>query len=570
MDARKKWMGGTTGRFFLLGIPLIFLLLFYFYPIGKILSLSLGDLSAWGISDTQWRVARHAFGYTFYQAFLSTALTLMLGLPAAYLFGRLDFPGKEALRVATTLPFILPTVVVAAGFNAMVGPQGWLNLVLMVFFRLAQPPIAMQNTLGAILLAHVFYNTSIVIRVLGGAWAQLDPRMEDAAKTLGASPWNALRRVTLPLLLPSLVSAVLLVFLFNFTSFGVILMLGGPRFTTLEVEIYIQTMHFLNLPLASLLSLIQLGMTMLVTIILMRVTADGWHQASMPRMKGEGQRQPKRPWEIVFSAVMVILLAALLVLPVAGLVFRSLVVPTSTVPGSGQNWGVSTLYYRELFQNRRQSFFYVPPMVALRNSLMFAASAAIVSLLMGLMLTMGLAARSRLSALVGFIVLLPLGTSAVTLGLGFFSAFAGGWGLRFYPLLIPAAHALIALPFVVRVIQPAQQSIPLNLKLAAQTLGASPREVWRHIELPIMWRALMTAAIYSFTISLGEFGATSFLTRPDLPTLPIAIYRYLTLPGALNYGQALAMAVIILLICTLSMLVLDRLQFRPILRTEEN
>jgi thiamine transport system permease protein len=287
-------------------------------------------------------------------------------------------------------------------------------------------------------------------------------------------------------------------------------------------------------------------------------------------MKGEGQRQPKRPWEIVFSAVMVILLAALLVLPVAGLVFRSLVVPTSTAPGSGQNWGVSTLYYRELFQNRRQSFFYVPPMVALRNSLMFAASAAIVSLLMGLMLTMGLAARSRLSALVGFIVLLPLGTSAVTLGLGFFSAFAGGWGLRFYPLLIPAAHALIALPFVVRVIQPAQQSIPLNLKLAAQTLGASPREVWRHIELPIMWRALMTAAIYSFTISLGEFGATSFLTRPDLPTLPIAIYRYLTLPGALNYGQALAMAVIILLICTLSMLVLDRLQFRPILRTEEN
>ncbi len=562
-------MGGISGQLFLLGIPLIFILLLYFYPIGKILNLSLGDLSARWIGDTQWRVVRHALGFTLYQAFLSTALTLVLGLPSAYLFGRLEFPGKEALRVATTLPFILPTVVVAAGFNAMVGPQGWLNLALMDFFRLAQPPIVMQNTLGAILLAHVFYNTSIVIRVLGGAWTQLDPRMEDAAKTLGASPWNALRRVTLPLLLPSLVSAVLLVFLFNFTSFGVILMLGGPRFTTLEVEIYIQTMHFLNLPLASLLSLIQLSMTMLVTIILMRVTADGWHQAGMPRLKGEGQHRPKKAWEIVFSVVVVFLLAALLILPVVGLVFRSLVVSNHFVSGGGADWAFSTLYYQELFENRRQSYFYVPPTLALRNSLMFATSAAAVSLLLGLMLTSGLTLRSRLSALLGFIVLLPLGTSAVTLGLGLFSAFAGGWALRFYPVLIPAAHALIALPFVVRVIQPAQQSIPRNIKLAARSLGASPRKVWQYIELPIMWRALMTAAIYAFTISLGEFGATSFLTRPDLPTLPIAIYRYLTLPGAVNYGQALAMAVIILLICALSMLVLDRLQFTPILRAEK-
>jgi len=556
----------------ILVVPLIFLCVFYFYPMGKIINLSLSELSTLEIGDVHWQVVRHALSFTFYQAALSTVFTLILGLPAAYLFGRLDFPGKDALRVATTLPFILPTVVVASGFNAMVGSQGWLNLALMDMMHLSQPPITLQGTLTAILLAHVFYNTSIVIRVLGGAWAQLNPRLEDAAKTMGASPWVVLSRITLPLLLPSLISAILLVFLFDFTSFGVILMLGGPRFTTLEVEIYIQTIHFLNLPLASLLSLMQLGMTMLVTGIVMRLPSDDWNQASMPRLKGEGQRRPKKPLEIAFCVVMIFLLVSLLVLPVAGLVFRSLVViDADSGMESERDWRISMLYYRELFLNRRESYFYVPPMVAVRNSLLFAVSAVFMSLMMGLMLTMGLGERSHLSSIAGLIVLLPLGTSAVTLGLGFFSAFAaGGWALNWYPLLIPCAHALIALPFVVRVIQPAQQSIPINLKLAARSLGASPRNVWRYVELPIMWRALTTAAVYAFTISLGEFGATSFLTRPDLPTLPIAIYRYLTLPGVMNYGQALAMAVILMLICALSMLALDRLQYKPTMRTLED
>jgi thiamine transport system permease protein len=152
----------------------------------------------------------------------------------------------------------------------------------------------------------------------------------------------------------------------------------------------------------------------------------------------------------------------------------------------------------------------------------------------------------------------------VTLGLGFFTAFAGIAGSqRWAGLLIPLAHVLISLPFVLRVVQPALQSIPANIKFAAQSLGARPLEVWRFVELPIIWRALMTAAVYAFTISLGEFGATSFLSRPDMPTMPIAIFRYLNLPGSSNYGQAMAMAVIILIVCIISMAFLDRLQYNP-------
>ena len=171
---------------------------------------------------------------------------------------------------------------------------------------------------------------------------------------------------------------------------------------------------------------------------------------------------------------------------------------------------------------------------------------------------------ARVLRSLSLLMMLPLGTSAVTLGLGFFTAFAGIAGSqRWAGLLIPLVHVLISLPFVLRVVQPALQSIPANLKFAAQSLGAKPFEVWRYVELPIIWRALMTAAVYAFTISLGEFGATSFLSRPDMPTMPIAIFRYLNLPGSSNYGQAMAMAVIILFVCIISMAFLDRLQFNP-------
>ena len=129
-----------------------------------------------------------------------------------------------------------------------------------------------------------------------------------------------------------------------------------------------------------------------------------------------------------------------------------------------------------------------------------------------------------------------------------------------FPYLIPIAHSLVALPFVVRVLQPAIVSIPDTLRQAAAVLGANPLRVWREVDLPIVLRASLVAAIFSFTISLGEFGATSFLVRPEYPTLPIAIYGFLSQPGALNYGQAMAMATILLAVCGISILALERLQ----------
>ncbi len=247
----------------LYALPLIFLAIFYFYPLLSILGLSLAPEGRLDLSGVQALWTRpylaQVLWFTFWQAVVSTGLTLALGLPAAYVYARYDFPAKSLLRALTTIPFVMPTVVVGAAFVTLLGPRGVVNDWLMGALGLAQPPVNLLYTVGIILLAHAFYNATVVVRIVGGFWANLDPRLGEAAAVLGAPRWRRTWEVTLPLLLPSILAASLLVFLFCFTSFGVILILGGPSFATLEVEIYRQTVNYFNLSLAAVLALVQLS-----------------------------------------------------------------------------------------------------------------------------------------------------------------------------------------------------------------------------------------------------------------------------------------------------------------------
>ena len=547
-----------NSRLLLWFFPLSFIGLFFVYPLVRILAYSL-DISV--LNPENLRLTSDVLIFTLYQAFLSTLLTLIIGLPAAYLFARFDFPGKALLRALTAVPFLLPTVVVAAGFNALLGPRGWANLGLMNAFGLEAPPIAFVGTLGAILLAHVFYNTTIVIRVVGSALSQLDPRLINVARTLGANNRRVWWHITLPLLRPSLLAAGTLVFLFDFTSFGVILLLGGPGFATLEVETYIQALQMLNLPLAGLLSALQLLCTLTFSILYTRVVAKTSVQVN-PRAARYNQRRANKWREKVFVTGLGLLLIIFFILPMLALPLRSV---SRMEAARGQRadvqYGLTGDYYGELFLNRRGSLFYVPPIQAALNSLGFAGLTVLFSLLMGFPAASALARPGRLERLLDPLLMLPLGASAVTLGLGFIISFnRPPFRLLASPWLIPLAHTMIALPFVIRTLQPALASIPGRLRDAASSLGASPFRTWLAVDWPIIWRASLGAATFAFTVSLGEFGATALLTRPEYPTIPIAIYRFLSQPGGLNYGQAMAMATLLMVLATVGILLIERLR----------
>jgi len=513
----------------MLVVPLAFLGVFFVYPLLTILGRGLWPSGALDLSPLADVVddpsMREIAWFTVWQAALSTVLTLAIGIPGAYALTRFRFRGAGMVRALVVVPFVLPTVVVGSAFLAL----------------------GVEPSIGAILLAHVFFNYAVVVRAVGAMWAHLDPRQEDAARMLGASRVQTFTAVTLPALRPAIASAGAIVFLFTFTSFGVVLVLGGPTHSTLETEIYRQTAQLLDLRTAAALSIIQMTAVLVLLVVTERI--QGRHHVAL-RLRAE--RDTSRPvrsrGERTFLSVNLLVATLLLGGPIALLIARAFDTPT----------GFGLDHFRALGSLQATSVLFVPPEEAVWNSLSYAAVACAIALAIG-----GLAAfaivRTRRAGAIDTALTLPLGVSAVTIGFGFLIALdAPPLDLRTEWILVPIAQALVAIPFVVRLTTPVLRAIDPHLREAAAMLGASPRRVWREVDLPIAARALAVAGGFAFAIALGEFGATVFLARPDRPTLPVVIYRLLGQPGAASFGAAMAASAILLVLAGASVLVADR------------
>ncbi len=534
--------------------PGVFLAVFFAWPVATIVARGLlpeGGLdpgSVWAVwtrpSTTQ------ALAFTVALSLGCTALTLLVGLPAAWVFARMAFPGKAVARALVTVPFVLPTVVVASAFLALLGPRSPLNALLEAVLGPAAPRLRLDGSTVAIVLASVFYNVAVVIRLVGGLWAHLDPRAEEAARMLGASPSRAFRETTWPLLRPAVLSATSIVLLFTLTSFGIVLLLGAPGQATLEVEIYRQTAVLLDLGAAAALSVLQLGGVFLLLLAHARAQERLAVEQRL-RPVAEVERAPRTRRERAAVVTTLGGLATLLGLPLAVLVERSF---------AGAS-GYSAAAYQALLEPSQRGLF-VPPAEAVANSLLFAVVTLLVAGTLGLCAALVIGyRRGLLPQAFDALVMLPLGTSAVTVGFGFLITLdAPPLDLRTSVLLIPLAHAIVALPFVVRAVSPVIRAIDPRLREAAAVLGAAPRRSWREVDGPIVARAALVGAGFAFAVSLGEFGATLFIARPDTPTLPVAIYRLLGLPGATTFAQAMALSTVLLVLTALSVLVIERLR----------
>lgn len=533
---------GRTGRLdrgaVLAAGPLVFLAVLFVHPLALVLARGLGvDGSPLApirdvLLDPYLRgVAR----FTLVQAVASTLLTLAVGLPITAVLSRIEFRGRRMLEAATLVPFVLPTVVVGTAFVALLG-------------RLA-PVVDLRRTTAAILLAHVFFNVSVVVRTVGGLWRHLDAAPVHAARTLGASAARAFLEVTLPRLRPAIGAASAVVFLFTFTSFGVVLILGGAGRSTLEVEIHRATSQLLDLRTAAALSVLQL-LAVVATLGVYDRTRR--RHAARPLARAATALRPiagARDRAAVAGAVG--LLALVQGVPLLALLERSLRV--------GDGWGLD--HFRSLGSPTREAVMSVAPAVAVRNSLTFAAVATVIAMIVGTTAALAAVQGGRAGRLMDGALMLPLGTSAVTLGLGLLLAFRSGpLAGRGAVMLVPLAQALVAIPFVVRTMLPVLRGIDERLREAAATLGATPRRVWREIDLPIVSRAGLVAAGFSFAVTVGEFGATIFVARASNPTVPVAIHRALGLPGAINLGRAMALSVLLAVITGVVVMLIDRVR----------
>ncbi len=526
MDANRPALKRRTAALSSLVAAAAFAAVFAAYPFGAILSRGLTVGGSLELPTDVWlsRETLDVAWFTLWQALVSTALTVAAAMPLAWALGRLSFRGRSLVRGLLLVPFVLPTVVVASAFVTLL-------------------PDGLERGVPAILAAHVYFNVAVVARIVGAAWAALDPRLGDAAATLGAGPWQRARSVTLPALGPAISSASALTFLFCFTSFGIVLILGGPSRATLETEIYAQAARRFDLRTAAALSLAQLAAIAAVLVIASRLE----RRATAARAHAEENVTLHRPrgWERGALALTLTSAALALGAPIALLAARSL----------GWPGEVGLDHYRAL--GTETPALLVPPWHAIVNSLAFGVAAATIALLVGGATAFGLASLRPGTA--DALALLPLGVSAVMLGFGMLIAFdEPPLDIRRSWWLIPVAQSLVAASFVVRILVPALRSVSPGLREAAAVLGAPPRRVWREVDLPLVARAAGVAAGFAFAIAVGEFGATLFLSRSDAPTLPVAIFRFLGRPGAENQGIAAALAVCLALLTLVAALVVER------------
>jgi thiamine transport system permease protein len=525
-------------------VPVLALGVFFVLPVSGMVARGFwpdGSFDPGGVLEVLGRERVHrVLWFTLWSAAAGTTLSVLLGLPAAYALYRLDLPGRRVVRAALLVPFVLPTVVVGVAFRQLLregGPLGFLGL--------DQSPLAVVAGL-------VFFNVAVVVRSVGAGWESLDPRPAQAAATLGATPWQVFRTVTLPALRPAIVSAASVVFLFCATAFGIVLTLGGVRNATVETEIYLLTTSVFDLQAAAALSVLQLVVVVVLLGLAQRLRAVP--DPSLVRARGRAQRPGRGDLPALAATGLMLVLVAL---PIATLVAGSFEV--------GDGWGLDN--YRALSTAGDGQALLVPVSDALVTSLRTAVDATWLSLAMGLLVALVVTRRSRSrterrlrGALDGFFML-PLGVSAVTLGFGFLITLdRPPVDLRDSPLLVPIAQALVALPLVVRTIVPVLAGIDDRQRQAAASLGASPWRALLTVDVPVVWKPLLAASGFAFAASLGEFGATSFLARDEHLTLPVVIFRLLGHPGEGNYGMALAASVVLAATTALVMLVVERLR----------
>lgn len=512
-------------------LPAAFLALFFAYPVGSILVRGLGGSDGAALAEL-WSSGRtrQVIWFTFWQAAASTIATLAVGLPAAAVIARLGRRARRFLRALVTVPFVLPTVVVAGAFDGLFEQLG-----------LADGTLQLRHSVWAILAAHVFFNYAVVVRTVGSFWAGLDQRLEEQARVLGASRRRVFLEVTFPQLRPALAAAASIVFLFSFTSFGVVLILGGPRRSTIETEIYRLAVTRTDLGGAALLAVVQLAAVLALIAVSTALERRRPITTALPKAQS-------RPLSRRFAALNSIVMLALLGAPILVLVERSL--------ATGDGYGLD--HYQALTERSR--LLPASAAEALVNSVVFAVVATALAVLVGLLASLVVVhGRRGLARVFDLGLTLPLGTSAVTIGFGILIALDDPpLDLRTSWWIVPIAHALVGIPFVIRCVVPVLRSIHPSLREAAAVLGADPARVRREVDLPIAGRGLVVAAGFAFAVSLGEFGATSFLPRrAELLTAPVAVFRLLSVPGDALRGQAMALSVVLMALVAASVLAIE-------------
>ncbi|GAB7019070.1 iron ABC transporter permease [Halostagnicola bangensis] len=495
------------------------------------------------------------FGFTAYQAALSTIASLVLGLPAAYVLANYEFRGRQTIRSLTILPFVLPGIMVAVGFYAMFGQAGTLNSLLGAV-GLGPYSFMQYSPLAIVIVAHAFYNAPLIARITVAAWESVDTRTVETARSLGASRRRAFLDVVVPQLLPAVFTGALLTFIFTFMTFPIVLALGGLELATVEVWIY-DRMRRLNYAEAATLAILETILSLGLTYAYLRYESA---QSGLSRAASSPGREklfpdlrtalsPKRLAIVGYGVVALVVFVG----PMVSLV----------IGGVTDSNGVTLRHYSFLLERQIEGAdFQTQPYPAIRNSLLFGLGTLLIAVPMGVIVSVVTARAGQSGTIIDTLAMVPLAVSGVVFGIGLLQGLVFGISLPFGwqfqvtgAVAIVVAHAVAAYPFVTRNVSPLLSNLDPAMVESARALGASRTRALLDIELPLIASGIVAGAAFAFAISIGEFSSTVILAGgSETYTMPVALERYL----GRRSGPAIAMGTILLLVTASSFVVIDR------------
>lgn len=488
---------------------------------------------------------RQILSFTINQSLVSTLISLLIGLPGAYLLSNYDIKGKKLILGICAIPFVLPSILVILGFVSFYGNNGFLNQILMNLFNLEEPPLKILYSYQAIILAHAFYNFPVILLLVTTYWSNLDPKYEMSSYVFGATRIQTFFNITLRRILPSILSSSLLVFLFCFTSFSIILVLGGgPKYTTMEVEIYRRARINMDISGSAAYSIVSIVFCIALLVLYL---VSQKHISSSDSVVSTTYKKAKKPTTKIgkiFSSIYFIFAGIFILSPIFSIIIKSCF---ATVSRSSQK--VFTLkYYRQLFGMESTSGVMSDATFAILTSLKIAIIVGVLTIPIVLSLSIATKRKNSFSSsIIELIGMLPLAISSVIIGLGYYLIASKVPHLSGIALVV-LAHLVIALPFALRIVTPELEKIPKIYAQSAMTLGAKPFRSFIDIELPLLKNALIKAAIFSFATSMGEINATLVLASSKIETIPVVMYRLI---GSYNFAGASALGTILIIVCAI-------------------
>jgi len=480
-------------------------------------------------------------GFTLYQAFLSTLLSLVVGLALAWsLAHQSQFKGRSLLVALFSSSLVLPTLIVVFGLIAVLGRNGWVNQLSLYLFDHSFGSYLYGLT--GILVAHVYLNASFALRSLLHAFESIPKEKYKLAKSLHFSTLERFIYVEWPALRTTLLSIASTIFLLCFTSFAIVLVLGGsPVYNTLEVAIYEAVKLDFDIALALKLALIQLAVTTLLVLFSSNVrTGVGNVRTSTLIIPWSEPKHIKR-----FQIVMISLFSLFFILPLLAIV----------VDGMGADFTrilSETLFIRSFF-----------------TSIGLATVSSLLTVIFAIFLSdtkRNFTLQHRLSdkafskllnTMVSFSGNLYLAIPSLIMGLGFFllSQTYEAPLVVWSTIALLSANILMSLPFALAVLGPAMQKTAQRYDKLVFSLNLNPLQRWVYCEYPYLKSSLGYVFALSFCFSLGDLGIIALFGSDDFSTLPWYLYQ---LMGSYRTSDAAGVALILLAITLAVFILLPR------------